>query len=86
MATVLMVIQVLVALALIAVVLIQHGKGADMGASFGGIVKEALANQRLEGLEVSKEAQDAAQLWVKGKISVDEVIRIIKEKHVRRAE
>ncbi|BDB14054.1 antitoxin VbhA family protein [Acidithiobacillus ferrooxidans] len=50
------------------------------------IVKEALANQRLEGLEVSKEAQDAAQLWVKGKISVDEVIRIIKEKHVRRAE
>ena len=50
------------------------------------IVKEALANQRLEGLEVNKEAQDAAQLWVKGKISVDEVIRIIKEKHVRRAE
>ena len=50
------------------------------------IVKEALANQRLEGLEVSKEAQDAAQLWVKGKISVDEVIRIIKENYVRRAE
>ena len=47
------------------------------------IVKEALANQRLEGLEVSKEAQDAAQLWATGKISVDEVIRIIKEKHVR---
>ena len=47
------------------------------------ILREALANQRLEGLEVSKEAQDAAQLWVKGKISVDEVIRIIKEKHVR---
>ena len=50
------------------------------------IVKEALANQRLEGLEVSKEAQDAAQLWAKGKITVDEVIRIIKEKHVRRPE
>ncbi|MEB8534724.1 antitoxin VbhA family protein [Acidithiobacillus ferriphilus] len=48
------------------------------------IVKEALANQRLEGLEVSKEAQDAAQLWATGKITVDEVIRIIKEKHVRR--
>jgi hypothetical protein len=50
------------------------------------IVNEALANQRLEGLEVSKEAQDAAQLWVKGKISVDEVIRIIRENYVRRAE
>jgi len=47
------------------------------------ILREALANQRLEGLEVSKEAQDAAQLWATGKISVDEVIRIIKEKHVR---
>jgi hypothetical protein len=47
------------------------------------IVREALANQRLEGLEVSKEAQNAAQLWAKGKISVDEVIRIIKEKYVR---
>ncbi len=47
------------------------------------IVREALANQRLEGLEVSEEAQDAAQLWVKGKISVDKVIRIIKENHVR---
>ena len=50
------------------------------------IVKEALANQRLEGLEVSKEAQAAAQLWATGKITVDEVIRIIKEKHVRRPE
>lgn len=50
------------------------------------ILREALANQRLEGLEVSKEAQDAAQLWAKGKISVDEVIRIIKENYVRRAE
>ena len=48
------------------------------------IVREALANQRLEGLEVSKEAQDAAHLWAKGKITVDDVIRIIKEKHVRR--
>ncbi len=47
------------------------------------IAKEALANQRLEGLEVSKEAQDAAQLWATSKITVDEVIHIIKEKYVR---
>jgi preprotein translocase subunit SecG len=33
--TVVIVIQVLSALAIIGLVLIQHGKGADMGASFG---------------------------------------------------
>ena len=47
------------------------------------ILREALANQRLEGGNVSQETQDAAQLWAKGKISAAEVIRIIKEKHVR---
>lgn len=34
--TVLMVIHVFVALAIIGLVLIQHGKGADAGAAFGG--------------------------------------------------
>jgi preprotein translocase subunit SecG len=33
--TVMMVVQVISALAVIGLVLIQHGKGADMGASFG---------------------------------------------------
>lgn len=33
--TVLVVIQVLVAIALIGLVLVQHGKGADAGAAFG---------------------------------------------------
>lgn len=33
--TVLVIIQVLVAIALIALVLLQHGKGADAGAAFG---------------------------------------------------
>jgi preprotein translocase subunit SecG len=33
--TVLIVVQVLVAVALIGLVLIQHGKGADAGAAFG---------------------------------------------------
>ncbi|MEX2515776.1 MAG: preprotein translocase subunit SecG [Gammaproteobacteria bacterium] len=32
----LLVFQVLVALALIVIILIQHGKGADAGAAFGG--------------------------------------------------
>src|SRR3989449_5825973 len=33
---VLIVLHVLVALAIIGLVLLQHGKGADMGAAFGG--------------------------------------------------
>ncbi|MDJ0871394.1 MAG: preprotein translocase subunit SecG [Gammaproteobacteria bacterium] len=32
---VLLVVQILVAISLIALVLLQHGKGADMGAAFG---------------------------------------------------
>ncbi len=34
--TLILVVQLLAALAMIGLVLIQHGKGADMGASFGG--------------------------------------------------
>ena len=33
--TVMLVVQMLAALAMIGLVLVQHGKGADMGASFG---------------------------------------------------
>jgi preprotein translocase subunit SecG len=36
METVVLVIHVLVALAIVGLVLIQHGKGADVGAAFGG--------------------------------------------------
>jgi len=34
--TLLLVVQILTALVMIGLVLVQHGKGADMGASFGG--------------------------------------------------
>ena len=34
--TVILVLHVLVALAVIGLVLLQHGKGADMGSGFGG--------------------------------------------------
>jgi preprotein translocase subunit SecG len=34
--TLVLVLQLIAALAMIGLVLIQHGKGADMGASFGG--------------------------------------------------
>jgi preprotein translocase subunit SecG len=36
MTTLLIVLQVLCAIAIIVLVLLQHGKGADMGAAFGG--------------------------------------------------
>ena len=42
----LVVLQVLVALALIGIVLVQHGKGADMGASFGGGSSQTLFGSR----------------------------------------
>ncbi len=40
------VLQVLVALVLIGIVLLQHGKGADMGASFGGGSSQTLFGAR----------------------------------------
>jgi preprotein translocase subunit SecG len=36
MQTLLLVVHVIVAIAIIALVMLQHGKGADMGAAFGG--------------------------------------------------
>lgn len=35
MQSILLIVQILVAISLIALVLLQHGKGADMGAAFG---------------------------------------------------
>ena len=45
MTTILIVIHVLVSFFLIGIVLLQHGKGADVGATFGG------SNQSLFGTE-----------------------------------
>ena len=42
----LVILQILVALTLIGVVLLQHGKGADMGASFGGGSSQTLFGAR----------------------------------------
>ena len=41
------------------------------------ILREALANQRLEGGNVSQETQDAAQLWGKGKITAGELVQMV---------
>ena len=42
----LVILQILVALTVIGVVLLQHGKGADMGASFGGGSSQTLFGAR----------------------------------------
>lgn len=42
----LLVIHVLVSIALIVLVLLQHGKGADMGAAFGGGASQTLFGSR----------------------------------------
>ncbi len=54
MTTVLIVVHVLVALALIGVVLIQRGQGAEMGVSFGGGGAQTLFGSRGSGSFLGK--------------------------------
>lgn len=44
--TVAVVLQVISAVAIIVLVLLQHGKGADMGAAFGGGASGSLSEPR----------------------------------------
>jgi preprotein translocase subunit SecG len=46
MITLLLIVHVLVAVAIIALVLLQHGKGADMGAAFGSGGSQTLFGSR----------------------------------------
>jgi len=54
MTTILIVVHVIVALALIGVILIQRGEGADMGASFGGGGAQTLFGSRGSGSFLGK--------------------------------
>ncbi len=54
MTTILIIIHVIIALLLIAVVLIQRGQGADMGASFGGGGAQTLFGSRGSGSFLGK--------------------------------
>jgi preprotein translocase subunit SecG len=49
METLIIVVHVLIALAIIGLILIQQGKGADMGASFGGGASQTLFGSRGTG-------------------------------------
>jgi len=52
--TVLLVIQVLVAIALIGIILIQHGKGADAGVAFGSGASSTVFGSRGSGNFLTK--------------------------------
>jgi len=54
MTTILIIIHVIVAVALIAVVLVQRGQGADIGASFGGGGAQTLFGSRGSGSFLGK--------------------------------
>ena len=54
MTTVIVIIHILVSIALIAVILVQRGQGADMGASFGGGSSQTLFGSRGSGSFLGK--------------------------------
>jgi preprotein translocase subunit SecG len=63
MQTILLVIHVLIALALICLVLLQHGKGADMGAAFGSGASTTVFGSRGAGSFMSRTTAVLAALF-----------------------
>jgi preprotein translocase subunit SecG len=63
MQTILLVIHVLIALALIALVLLQHGKGADMGAAFGSGASSTVFGSRGAGSFMTRTTAVLAALF-----------------------
>lgn len=63
MQTILLVIHVLIALALIGLVLLQHGKGADMGAAFGSGASTTVFGSRGAGSFMTRTTAVLAALF-----------------------
>ena len=63
MQTILLVIHVLIALALIGLVLVQHGKGADMGAAFGSGASSTVFGARGAGSFLTRTTAILAALF-----------------------
>ncbi|MEE2703087.1 MAG: preprotein translocase subunit SecG [Myxococcota bacterium] len=57
-------LHVLTCLALIAIVLLQHGKGADLGAAFGGGASQTVFGSRGAGNFLTKLTTGAAILFM----------------------
>jgi len=62
--TILLVIHVVVALSLIVLVLIQHGKGADMGAAFGSGASNTVFGARGAGSFLTRTTAALAALFL----------------------
>ena len=71
MQTILLVIHVLIALALIGLVLIQHGKGADMGAAFGSGASTTVFGARGAGSFLTRTTAVLAALFFATSLVVD---------------
>ena len=58
------ILHILTSLSLIAIVLLQHGKGADMGATFGGGASQTVFGSRGAGNFLTKLTAGAAILFM----------------------
>ena len=63
METLIIVVHVLIALAIIGLIMIQQGKGADMGASFGGGASQTLFGSRGSGNALTRATAIFATLF-----------------------
>ncbi len=63
METLIIVVHVLIALAIVGLILIQQGKGADMGASFGGGASQTLFGSRGTGNALTRATAIFATLF-----------------------
>lgn len=63
MQTVLLVVHVLIAISLIGMIMIQHGKGADMGAAFGSGASSTVFGARGAGSFMTRVTATLAMLF-----------------------
>lgn len=68
--TALLVVQIFVALGLIAIILIQHGKGADAGAAFGSGASSTVFGSRGSGNFLTKTTTVLAILFLANSMSL----------------
>lgn len=87
--TVLMIVQVLVAIVLIGIILLQHGRGADAGAAFGSGASATVFGARGSSTFLSKTTTVLAALFLANSLmlgylaaQVSQAPRSVMEEHV----
>jgi preprotein translocase subunit SecG len=76
--TVLVVVQVLAAIGLIALVLLQHGKGADAGAAFGSGASGTVFGARGSANFLSRATAICAAVFFRASLSLAYVVQVRK--------